>query len=243
MTYLPILTYHRLLAQEPSRAVDPNRIAVSQTQFRRHLAWFKRLGYRSVPLSDYVRLLLEKRPLPTRGLAITFDDGYEEVLTLGLPVLQEFGFSSTVFAITGEERNAWDNGSARILSGDQLRHWRKAGMDVGGHTCHHVHLPQLTPDAARREIRESKKQLEDLLGETIPIFAYPYGESTPAVEQMVRDAGYEVAFATDRAPRDHAANLYRLRRTVIFPRNTAWEVLWKAQRWYPAYQDWKRGTL
>ena len=66
------------------------------------------------------------------------------------------------------------------------------------------------------------------------------GKSIRAIETLAREAGYEAAFATDRAPRDHAENLYRLRRAVVFPRNTVWEILIKAQRWYPAYQDWKR---
>ena len=52
--YLPILTYHRLLSQDPAPSVDPKRISVSLNQFRTHVRGFKRLGYRSLRLSDYV---------------------------------------------------------------------------------------------------------------------------------------------------------------------------------------------
>ena len=30
------------------------------------------------------------------------------------------------------------------------------------------------------------------------------------------------------------------RHEFVFPRTSVWELLWKVQPWYPAYQDWKR---
>jgi len=113
-------------------------------------------------------------------------------------------------------------------------------MEVGSHSCTHAHLTRIDRAAARREIRDSKTGLEQVLGQAVATLAYPYGESDPAVEELAREAGFEAAFATDRAPHNHSENVYRLRRAVVFPRNTVWEILMKAQRWYPAYQDWKR---
>jgi peptidoglycan/xylan/chitin deacetylase (PgdA/CDA1 family) len=240
MAYLPILTYHRLLAGDPTRLADPKRIAVSQEQFHRHVRWLKRFGYRTVRLEDYVGRLKAGESIPGRTFAITFDDGYEEVLTLGLPVLQELDCTATVFAVPGEAQNRWDGGGARLMDADQLRRWHKAGMGVGAHTLHHPHLTQVGSATAQRELVECKRILETWLGTPITLLAYPYGESDASIDRLAREAGYQAAFATDRASAEHSRNLYRLRRPVIFPRNTVWEVLLKAQRWYPAYQDWKR---
>jgi len=240
MSYLPILTYHRLLSRDPSPEADPKRISVSRDQFRSHLGWFRRLGYRSLRLEDYVRSLQRAEPAPARSLAITFDDGYEEVFSLGLPVLQEFGFTATVFAVPGEERNRWDDGNARLMNPGELRQWLDAGMEIGSHTSHHVHLTQIDREGAKRELMESKHLLEAATGRPVTLLAYPYGETNDTVEALARGAGYEAAFSTDHAPPDHSRNLFRLRRPVIFPRNTLWEIFVKAQRWYPSYQDWKR---
>jgi peptidoglycan/xylan/chitin deacetylase (PgdA/CDA1 family) len=242
MAYLPILTYHRLLSQDPTTTVDPKRISVSQHQFRRHLAWLKRLGYKTLRLEDYVKFLREKGSAPSRSFAITFDDGYEEVLTLGLPILQEFGYTAAVFAVPGQfgGSNAWDDGAARLLTADQLKSLDKAGMTIGAHTCGHIHLTRVSAETAGREIEESKVKLEAVLGHAVTLLAYPYGETNDAVDALARGAGFEAAFATDHAPQDHAENLYRIRRAVVFPRNTAWEILIKVQAWYPVYQDWKR---
>ena len=165
--YLPILTYHRLLSCDPTKSADPMRISVSQAQFRRHLLWLKRLGYRSCTLGSYVQRLRQGGNVPPRTLAITFDDGYEEVLTLGLPVLREFGFTAAVFAVSAEERNRWDDGNARLLSAAQLRQWREAGMEVGAHGCTHAHLTRIGGEDARREIRDSKVSLEQVLGQAV----------------------------------------------------------------------------
>jgi len=240
MTYLPILTYHRLLASDPTQSVDPKRISVSQHQFRTHLSWLKRLGYRTLALPDYIRRLRVGESIPSWTFAITVDDGYEEVLSLGLPVLQEFGYTATVFAVPGVQENRWDDGAARLMTSDELKRWRGAGMDVGAHSCRHVHLTRVSPAEARTEISQSKEMLERSLGKKVPLFAYPYGETNDSVDQYAREAGFEAAFATDNAPRDHAANLFRLRRVVVFPRTNAWEILWKVQKWYPAYQDIRR---
>ena len=240
MAYLPVLTYHRLLAQDPTVRADPQRISVSQKQFRGHLRWLRRLGYQTIGLDDYVKKLRSGLTTGGRTFAITFDDGYEEVLTLGLPILREFGYMATVFAVSGEDHNRWDDGRARLMSDEDLRAWRQAGMEVGAHSGHHDHLPQVPLEAARKDLKDCKARLESVLGNPILTLAYPYGESTPAVEAAVRDAGFNAAFATDRAPADHAQNHYRLRRVVVFPRNTPWEILMKVQRWYPTYQDWKR---
>jgi peptidoglycan/xylan/chitin deacetylase (PgdA/CDA1 family) len=240
--YIPILAYHRLMSQPPKPAVDPWRIAVSTAQFRSHLAWLSRWGYRTVPLPEYVRQLRGGQAPARKSFAITFDDGYEEVLTLALPLLQEFHFTATIFAVPGQlgGSNVWDDGQHRLLSADQLRALQQAGMTLGAHTCGHPHLTRMEADAARREIRDSRKFLEEIIRQPVTHFAYPYGECSPSVEALAREAGFEAAFATDRAPRDHEENLFRIRRVVVFPRTNAWELFWKMQAWYPAYQDWKR---
>src|SRR5882724_10805773 len=163
--YLPILTYHRLLPGPPDNTTDPKRIAVSQNQFRSHLKCLKSLGYRTASLANYAEQLHRGQAPARKSFAITFDDGYEEVLTLGLPILQEFGFTATVFAVPGQlgGSNAWDDGGARLLSADQIKRLAQAGITIGAHTCQHVHLTRVDSETARREIQDSKQKLESIL--------------------------------------------------------------------------------
>ncbi len=242
MPYLPILTYHRILSQAPEKAVDPQRISVSQDQFRRHCAWLRRLGYRTVHLGPYVEQLRRGGLPEPKTLAITFDDGYEEVWRLAIPVLRQFQFTATLFAVPGEMGgcNRWDDGRAALMNLSQLRDWERAGHEIGAHTLNHVHLTKVTPEQALEEMTGSRAQLEQGLGHSVPLLAYPYGETSPDVCGLAKKAGFNAAFATDHAPRDHSADLYWLRRAVVFPRNSIFEILCKVQPWYPHYQDWKR---
>src|SRR5206468_1964580 len=110
-------------------------ISVSERHFERQLTWFRRLGYRSVPLGPYVEGLRAGRPPEPRRFAITFDDGYRDVFTRALPRLKAFGFTATLFAVPGPANNHWDDGAAALMSVDELRAWQAAGMEVGAHTC------------------------------------------------------------------------------------------------------------
>jgi peptidoglycan/xylan/chitin deacetylase (PgdA/CDA1 family) len=84
-----------------------------------------------------------------------------------------------------------------MMTRDSVRSLAEAGIDIGAHTITHPILAKISPDEAWNEIRESKRDLEQLIGRAVPLFAYPNGK--PGVDygrehvRMVRDAGYEGA--------------------------------------------------
>lgn len=67
--------------------------------FRAHLSWFKS-HFEIVPLSTLIERSLEGVRLPRRHLALTFDDGYENVYRYAFPLLKEYGIPATVFVTT-----------------------------------------------------------------------------------------------------------------------------------------------
>ena len=70
------------------------------------------LRRRQVPcltVAEAVRLL-DAGQVPRRAAVITFDDGYADNCTSGLPLLEEFDVSATVFLATGalgKDREFW----------------------------------------------------------------------------------------------------------------------------------------
>jgi peptidoglycan/xylan/chitin deacetylase (PgdA/CDA1 family) len=76
--------------------------------FRRQMAWVSR-GYRVLPLTEALDRL-GAGTLPRRSLALTFDDGYRNVVTNVFPVLKDLGLPATVFLVTafvGSEEILW----------------------------------------------------------------------------------------------------------------------------------------
>jgi peptidoglycan/xylan/chitin deacetylase (PgdA/CDA1 family) len=91
-----ILVYHRVTEGARSALVVP------PWRFRQQLN-FLRLHYQVQPLSQIVATLREGGRFAAPTVAITFDDGYRDNLTVAAPILREFGLPATLFVATGPQ--------------------------------------------------------------------------------------------------------------------------------------------
>jgi peptidoglycan/xylan/chitin deacetylase (PgdA/CDA1 family) len=66
----------------------------------RQLAFLRRLA-NVVPLGTALQALAEGRPLPPRAVALSFDDGYRDSLTVAAPLLERLGLPATFFLVPG----------------------------------------------------------------------------------------------------------------------------------------------
>jgi peptidoglycan/xylan/chitin deacetylase (PgdA/CDA1 family) len=85
----------------------------------------------------------------------------------------------------------------RLLSLPELRQLAEAGMSIGAHTLSHPVLSLCSEAEARREIHESKLDLEQALGRSVWAFAYPFGNPSTMGEReirLAREAGFSCAF-------------------------------------------------
>lgn len=111
----------------------------------------------------------------------------------------------------------WDRGIERqfadelVMSWDQVREMKRAGMQFGSHTRTHRILSTLPWNELRQELTASKREIEAELGIPIRAISYPVGMSirvlTPVVN-AVRAAGYEIGF-TNLSGVNHTAALDR----------------------------------
>ncbi|WP_210544198.1 polysaccharide deacetylase family protein [Rhodoferax sp. PAMC 29310] len=87
-----------------------------------------------------------------------------------------------------------------MMTSKEVKAMRQAGMQIGAHTVSHPILVRLTDDQARQEIGNSKRFLEELLGERIAVFAYPNGKPdedySPQSVEVVRRMGFDAAVST-----------------------------------------------
>ncbi len=198
----PILAYHQVAEVSP-RGTPFRGLTVDPAAFRRQMAWMHRLGYRGLSMRELMPYL--RGELTGRVFGITFDDGFRNVHRNAMPVLDAFGFSATNYFVVHQidGGNVWGRSlgvpNAPLMSVAEMREWAQAGHEVGSHTLDHAHLPQLVLDEARRQIVQSRHELEQLLGMPVTAFCYPYGEQEDAHRQMVAEAGYEHATLTQRA--------------------------------------------
>lgn len=143
------------------------------------------------------KLVPLKSPPPLEApaaIAVTFDDGYRDNLTMAAPLLVELGIPFSVFVCTG----AVAARKTGFLDSDDLRKLASMpGATIGSHTISHPRLTECDASRVREELSGSKAFLEDLLGREIDALAYPHGAVTHRERDMAQAAGYRVG-ATSR---------------------------------------------
>jgi peptidoglycan/xylan/chitin deacetylase (PgdA/CDA1 family) len=72
------------------------------------------------------------------------------------------------------------------------------GVEIGSHSVSHPHLPQLTDAELRRELVDSREQIEAEVGRPCRFLAYPYGDDDARVHAAARNAGYRAAYTLRR---------------------------------------------
>jgi peptidoglycan/xylan/chitin deacetylase (PgdA/CDA1 family) len=105
----------------------------------------------------------------------------------------------------------------------QVRRLRTLGMEIGAHTITHPILTRLAPEAAMRELADSKGYLQDLLGEPVKLFAYPNGvpgqDYAAEHVEMARDCGFKAAVSTAWGAASVRSHRFQLPRFTPWDRN------------------------
>ncbi len=76
-----------------------------------------------------------------------------------------------------------------------------AGFEIANHSLSHPNLPDLLPAELEREVRDSRRILQEWFQQPVRGFCYPFGGVNPAVKDAVRAAGHGYArTVTEREP-------------------------------------------
>jgi peptidoglycan/xylan/chitin deacetylase (PgdA/CDA1 family) len=163
---------------------------ITLEQFESHIRELQSGPYRVLPVTKIAAALQDGAPLPDRAVGITIDDAFLSVYTEAWPRLKKAGLPFTLFIATG----VVDGNVPGYMNWNQIREMAEAGVTIGGHTVSHLHMPDAVPGKVVEEIALSNSRFEEETGRRPEIFAFPYGESSLAVQAAVRDAGFTAAF-------------------------------------------------
>jgi peptidoglycan/xylan/chitin deacetylase (PgdA/CDA1 family) len=106
----------------------------------------------------------------------------------------------------------------RVLTSEEVVSLGRGGLiEVGAHTKTHPVLASLPVEVQRDEIQQSKAQLEEILGQPVNSFAYPYGsrvrlDYTDETVALVRAAGFDCACSNLAQPVRRGADPFQLPR-------------------------------
>jgi len=203
----PIVMYHSI---DPD-AKPENRIAVSPATFERQMRFLKVHHYNVLPLESLAVLIKERKKIPSKAIAITFDDGYKDNYIYAFPILKKYNLPATLFIITDEVNRA------DRLSWDEIKEMQGSGIiTFGSHALGPEPLINIKSEQdLKKQIFDSKKILEEKLGRRINAFSYPEGRFNNRIRQLVMTAGYKLAVATNPGKRFANDDIFALKRLRI----------------------------
>jgi peptidoglycan/xylan/chitin deacetylase (PgdA/CDA1 family) len=134
--------------------------------------------------------------------AVTFDDGFINVIDNALPELIQRRIPSTLFITTGSlgKRPLWDIGRDNpdyeeiCMTANQLRKLSSGFISIGSHTVTHPKLTRIDERMALCELSDSKKQLETILLRNVNLLSFPHGDHNDKIVKLSLRAGYKRVF-------------------------------------------------
>ncbi len=199
---VPILMYHHV-----GNPADSPGLNVSIKTFEQQMEFLKVHQYNVMSLPYLMKLIKAGEQIPSKTVAVTFDDGNVDNFTNAFPVLKKMNFPATIFMIT---RNINQEG---WLSEEDLKILHESNITIGSHTVNHAFLPNLKRQEVAFELRASKKKLERTLFYPVTLFSYPAGGVSKEARDLVEKEGYEGAVTTNYGRTRH--DPYALHRIKI----------------------------
>lgn len=206
---LPIIMFHYV---EPAPA-DPEsmraKLGVTPEELEAQVKALHDAGFTFYTVAEAPALMARRIEPAQKRVILTFDDGYEDFYLNALPILKKYNARATLYVVTGF-LNTPD-----YLSTEQLLAVANSGLvEIGNHTITHPDLKLLDPEAQRREIVQSKADLEAMIGRPVTTFAYPLGHFDPTSEALAADH-YEASVAIRGGRSQEPEDIDTLRRLRI----------------------------
>jgi len=200
-----ILMYHRF----GESAYPATNIRLDQ--FEAHIEELQSGGYTVLSVPDIIAALRSGQPLPDRTVGITIDDAYLSVYTEAWPRLRRAEFPFTLFVAT----DAIDRKFVSYMSWDQLRDLRDNGVTIGSQTASHLHMPANREDRNKEDLRLSNERFQGELGFTPDLFAYPFGEASTRIQEIVKEAGFTSSFGQHSGALQTSSDPYYMPRFAL----------------------------
>jgi len=188
---LPILTYHAFDLSGQVTSTCPR-------WFETTLARLTEAGLRALDLESWIA---SGRPSLPRTYAITIDDGLRSILDVA-EILQRYKAVATVFLVTDRvgSDNQWPGQPAwvrreRLLSWSEIADLQSIGVRFAAHGQSHIPLDRCDDRRIENELRASRVAVEQKVGQSCSLLAYPYGRSSRRVREAAQRQ-FQAAFGT-----------------------------------------------
>jgi len=202
---VPVLMYHKI-----DEGYMESKLSVSPGSFERQMRFLRKNRYNIISLEELAGLIKSKKHIPYKTVAVTFDDGYKDNYTTAFPVLKKYNIPAAVFVVVNKI------GRRDYCSWRDLEEMAANGIEIGSHTLTECYLPRIKDRRQlRKEIFGSRNAIKVRIPTGADFLAYCSGGFDKEIRQMVIDAGYEGACATNPGKTYPKDDIYALKRIRV----------------------------
>jgi peptidoglycan/xylan/chitin deacetylase (PgdA/CDA1 family) len=205
---LLVLTYHYFHRDAPwGIKAEDYPFSVPLTVLEKHCADLAGSGYHII---DPAMLTQPEEQLggDHRQVLITIDDGHHSIED-ALPIMLKYRFRPVLHVTAGLI------GREYYLEWPELRRMVLHGISIQSHAMNHHDLTKLPAPELARELTDSKKTIEDNIGQRVTTLAAPMGRIDRRVMQAALDAGYEVIMTSYTGINRGVEDLHMMKRFQV----------------------------
>jgi len=157
---------------------------------------------------------------------VTFDDGFGGVYRNAFPVMKKHGIRGVVFLTTDllDSKVSMSKyfGKGHYpgpMTWDQAKEMSSSGFRIGSHTVTHGNLGKLDDRDLSREMTESARKIEAMIGKKPDLFSYPFGNAgsfTEKTGRVLEEAGYSKGYTNIMGMDNSSEEPYSIRRIRVY---------------------------
>jgi peptidoglycan/xylan/chitin deacetylase (PgdA/CDA1 family) len=205
---VPVLCYHQIREPTSADGAQARPYIVAPGVLAKQMEALDKAGYTTVTGDQVAAHVARGAKLPAKPVLLTFDDASAGQYTAALPILRRHDFVATFFVMTVVlDKEGW-------LTRKQVRALARDGMTIGAHTWDHSPVPRYAGADWAKQVDAPVRELRELTGQPVKLFAYPFGEWDAAAIPHLWSAGLTAAFQLGE-PLDRRHPLWNLRRIIV----------------------------
>ncbi|MCL2856776.1 MAG: polysaccharide deacetylase family protein [Oscillospiraceae bacterium] len=240
---VPIIMYHSLLEKKT------NEWNIFPSAFEKDLAYLAESGYTTVGVSELIDYVYHSIPLPEKPIVLTFDDGYYNNYSQGMPLLEKYDMKM-VLAVIGKNSDHWTAHANETderyghLTWPQIAEMAATGrVELANHT-NDLHKNENGRKGCKMKSGEDEAAYRELIAQDLEAlqsrieehgiarpqsFVYPFGAHCSKADEVLRELGFKVtlscASGVNHLRVGDEAGLWKMKRNNRTPDNSVEEIL------------------
>ena len=163
---------------------------VSEEQFLSHIDYILNNEIKVIKFEELIKDIDQDKKFNDKAVAFSVDDAYSSFYKIAWPIFRDHEIPVTLFVST----EIIDDRTNGYMTWEEIRTFIDEGGSIGQHTSSHLHMPLNSISAIKEDILNSHKSWIKNIGYIPNLFAYPYGETSNEVIDILKEFGISHAF-------------------------------------------------